>query len=554
MQWFKQRVFGPTPCKLSVISIDGFSLKCYIYFFLHQLFVIVDLFFIMSAQASQAAPARTGKDAMDCHLLSLFMNAGVPETQIDAIGDFGVTNIAMFTHLANGIKDTDGMRQCLKTIVGLNHEDADPRVAVKARLDQARILAVYTAACTSNEIEIRHTAERQVAHQPPEVTLQELDSQRRAFESRRWKLDDAECPSKTFYERKLGEATTAFKAESLTAVTSLAQEEAWQRSPAGQRKGIDFDEVSNSFRQKKNEFGVNMPKNSESLRARLKLLGMCFEFARMKYSSKRSIQTSSLDMWTRYTDYLFGKECWGLATKDEEGRPIATPTLKHVLIYDMAARSQISTLMNDGADIMTAFQRVCGWASPPDPICSQIRQVHFLNHVSIEIGTQACRACTAPCYMDLQAASSNQGTKRKADDDDDDGPGPSKQARRRAAAKAKAQAEKAQVARALQGGQQIQKLSKSQKKKLAKAAAGGPLALTNGGVGDSRQGKGAGKAAGKGKGPKWHTRMPEDRGGKSLCFGYSKGNCTRPNCQMEHACQICFGPHPAIECPKKGGA
>ena len=45
-----------------------------------------------------------------------------------------------------------------------------------------------------------------------------------------------------------------------------------------------------------------MPKNSESLRARLKLLGMCFEFARMKNSSRRSIQTSSLDLWTRYVD------------------------------------------------------------------------------------------------------------------------------------------------------------------------------------------------------------------------------------------------------------
>ena len=107
----------------------------------------------------------------------------------------------------------------------------------------------------------------------------------------------------------------------------MAQEEAWNKSPAGQRKGIDFDEVSNSFRQKKNDFGVHMPKNSEALRARLKLLGMCFEFARMKYSSRRSIQSTSLDMWTRYTDYLFGKECWALATKDEEGRPIATPTL-----------------------------------------------------------------------------------------------------------------------------------------------------------------------------------------------------------------------------------
>jgi hypothetical protein len=72
-------------------------------------------------------------------------------------------------------------------------------------------------------------------------------------------------------------------------VTSLAQEKSWKETPAGQRKGLDFDEVSGSFKQKKNEFGVFMPKNSESLRAHLKFLGMGFEFARMKYSSRRSI-------------------------------------------------------------------------------------------------------------------------------------------------------------------------------------------------------------------------------------------------------------------------
>ena len=107
----------------------------------------------------------------------------------------------------------------MKTVVGLNHEDPDPLIAVKARLDQARILSVYTAACTTNEVEIKHTAEFQISHQPPEVTLQELVAQRKAFESRRWALDDAECPSNVFYEKKLGEIMTSFEAEPLTAVT-----------------------------------------------------------------------------------------------------------------------------------------------------------------------------------------------------------------------------------------------------------------------------------------------------------------------------------------------
>ena len=69
--------------------------------FFYEFTVYVDLLFIMAAQALAAgAPALAGKDHMDNHPFSLFMNAGVPVDQIDMIGDFGVTNVAMLTHPA----------------------------------------------------------------------------------------------------------------------------------------------------------------------------------------------------------------------------------------------------------------------------------------------------------------------------------------------------------------------------------------------------------------------------------------------------------------------
>ena len=56
--------------------------------------------------AAAAQIPTTGKDKIDNHLLSLFMNAGVPDDQLDKLGEFGCTNIAMFTHLAGGPKET----------------------------------------------------------------------------------------------------------------------------------------------------------------------------------------------------------------------------------------------------------------------------------------------------------------------------------------------------------------------------------------------------------------------------------------------------------------
>ena len=71
------------------------------------------------------------------------------------------------------------------------------------------------------------------------------------------------------------------------------------------------------------------------------------------------------------------------------------------------------------------------------------------------------------------------------------------------------------------------------------------------GQGGGRGGKGQGKGEGKGgKGPKLNSNMPANMGGKPICYAYGTGKCTKPDCNMEHKCQICFGDHPFTECPK----
>ena len=154
----------------------------------------------MNAAANAAALALVGsggKDKIDSALFSLFVNAGVPDDQLDKFGDFGVTNIPMFAHIA---KDAEALRPFLKAAFGLDHEHADPLVAVRAQLDQARILSVFTAARTTNEVDVKRSAERLASREPPDVTFQELEQLKRAYEATKWKISDACCPSKTFYE------------------------------------------------------------------------------------------------------------------------------------------------------------------------------------------------------------------------------------------------------------------------------------------------------------------------------------------------------------------
>ena len=133
---------------------------------------------IMNAAMAIVVAGTGGQDKIDSALYSLFDNAGVPDDQLDKFGDFGVTNIPMFTHLA---KDAEALRGFLKNAIQLDHEHHDPVEAVKAQLAQAKILSVFTAARTSNEVEVTRTAERRASREPPDVTFQELEQQKRAY-------------------------------------------------------------------------------------------------------------------------------------------------------------------------------------------------------------------------------------------------------------------------------------------------------------------------------------------------------------------------------------
>ena len=60
---------------------------------------------------------------------------------------------------------------------------------------------------------------------------------------------------------------------------------------------------------------------------------------------------------------------------------------------------------------------------------------------------------------------------------------------------------------------------------------------------DATTGKGnKGKGKGKFKGKKGHARTPAN---KPICFRY------KSKCHFEHVCTLCFGNHPATECPQK---
>ena len=99
-------------------------------------------------------------------LVSLCMNAGVPEEMMDVLGNAGVTSVAL---LKNSIVDAQDWRDTLKQApLNLNGTD------FATRLEIGKLVSVYEACTATNDVELKANAERIRQNLLPEVQVQEI--------------------------------------------------------------------------------------------------------------------------------------------------------------------------------------------------------------------------------------------------------------------------------------------------------------------------------------------------------------------------------------------
>lgn len=293
---------------------------------------------------------------------------------------------------------------------------------------------------------------------------------------------------------------------------------------------MDIRNPQAPFKIQKKEYGLALPARPEDLRARWRILAVCFTFLRLRHPQRACLRTADVALFDRYTEWMFGDQVWGLVTKDHTGKIVATPHIGVILGYDPAIRTEVAKLMNQGVDITKAFDLVTK---------SEIfMRISFLNVYSVKVGQHLCQMCTAPVLAEAHGAAAlkpledvqKPDPKKPPAEKKTAGAGLSKSAKKKAAkAKKNAKAEAEAAA--------VRKKTKAQ------------LALQNGGVGDDRRppkGKGKGKV----------KTITDD--GVQICFNYNNGSCTRADRPRAHVCQLCGGKHPRTDpnCPKRinGGA
>ena len=448
------------------------------------------------------------------------------EFHIDTLARFGELGIRTFNALHTIADDRKDLRTFCKDDLGLDKAQGTPHT-----LEQGKIISAWETSAERIDVDTTREAQRVAANLPPQITDEDLILLKGRFGkdfNRKKEIPKSECPSRPYLEMKIGLMDSLWHPERLTEVTSLAQAKRHALSNAN-TKTFGLDETSCGFKMVTKPFGVNMPRNSEDLRARLKPVRNTFLFLRLKNPSKGVLATCTKQVWDDYIEWLFGPEVWGFTSTGEDGKPMSCPHIGIVMDFDYKCRESLAKRMAAGTDIEAAFEEIMG--------DEKLMLKLFTTQFTTQVNTPACKALSAPAFREVhgtggQAAPSGQ--KRTAEDAFD---GP-KSGRAEKRAKAKAKNNDAQLALSQGGGGRGGGKGAGKKKRQQ-------LAIL-----DAGQQTGAGKGAGKtGKGNKT-TPPPEN---KPICFAYNNGTACKngANYTFAHVCQICFAAdHTKQNCPQ----
>lgn len=463
---------------------------------------------------------------IDARLHAMMQTLNFHQRTMARLGELGVTTVQALNTLCD---DRAGVRKFLHSACGIDPEGGN----FLHSLEAGKVISAWEQSAKRVEVDNKRDAERLASNLPPQIHGEEIQLLKKKFEATYNKgrtISKAFVPSKPYLELKIGHAETMWAAERLTEVTSFCRAERHaQRNNGGKKEWQLDDGDSISFKVTTKPFGIPMPEDSETLRARLRLMANTFLFLKLKFPQKGVLATCTRAVWDDYIEYLFGDTVWGFTTRGPDGRPAACPHQGIVEGYDLALREKVADLMANGTDIENAFELAMN--------DKELKYTSFLCYFTTEVATSRCRALTAPAFRDIHGPGSQAPKRQLAITDGSEEPQLSK--RQKKAAAKKAAKEKAAPAASNGNGGNTGK----SKKGAGKGKKGKTLALQNGGVGDARA-----------KLKQKTTSACSLGADLQICFAWNNGQqCKKSPCTFAHACQICEGLHPKGECSQNRG-
>ena len=128
------------------------------------------------------------RESMTARLQYILAEAEVPDTLQDQLALAGLTSLGLFASMGS---DDKSVREFLADVVGLDPAgELDRAVRGKMRMNVTRICSAFMVAKTSNEVEVKHNAERSTMQLPLLISTEEFTACRNAFERIEYKLTE----------------------------------------------------------------------------------------------------------------------------------------------------------------------------------------------------------------------------------------------------------------------------------------------------------------------------------------------------------------------------
>ena len=253
----------------------------------------------------------------------------------------GFTKIRVFVGLGETRAE---VKEAIKSDMGL-----DPAEGAGARVSIACLLSAWDAARLTATQELKAKAEHKASEVARPVAQQELTALRLAFETRYYKLDPREIPSKSYLGLKQEEIDeNEPRAETLKEVTSREDHESSYLTADISADG--------QIKVKKGVKDGSMPSNSEELRAKHKLIGNCWLFLKLRHTNRPWLSDVDERTFVLVSDYLLGKHVQGIVVTASGGRTHHVPW-PLVLSYELEVRRRAYDLVCSGDTMGAALKK-----------------------------------------------------------------------------------------------------------------------------------------------------------------------------------------------------
>ena len=128
------------------------------------------------------------------------------------------------------------------------------------------------------------------------------------------------APSKSYLERKCGEAESYWTKDFLSAVHNCAQ------ADGNGKATMDFEQRSGTFLLGQKVSVVPLPAGSEAFRNGSKVMAMCYGYTSMRCPQNSRLASWPIQLFQDYVDCLLGPKLWGFVFASK-GKVTSSPAL-----------------------------------------------------------------------------------------------------------------------------------------------------------------------------------------------------------------------------------